>query len=214
MASMSDKVNDLFQRSEWERARQLLEKARDKNPASHWVLTQLGVTYYEQRRYEEARQLFAASLELVDDCPLTLWHLAGALDALGKPARAKRILEWLLECNISPEQDPCWESKEWSDALKADCVYRLGLCFEKQGAKRKAEQCYRQYLNLLLLGIEGVYSTDEVARRIQRLHSSDRNGQAKMELRKAVAATLSASRDAQRRKTRAAAPKSTRELVE
>jgi hypothetical protein len=190
---LSEKINELFHRCKWEAARKLLEAERDKNPDDHWVLTQLGVTFYEQRRYEEALQLFLESLKIVPDCPLTLWNLAGTLDALGKTTQAIHIYTWLLESNVSPEQDACWESKEWAEALKADCVYRLGVCFRHQGKKQKAEHCFRQYLNLLLAGIDGSYSTEDVMREIRGLHDTGKNGGAASELRKVVSSTLQAS---------------------
>jgi len=170
------------------------------------VLTQLGVIFYEQRRYQEALELFLTSRRIVSDCPLTLWNLAGALDALGKSAQAVRIYTWLLDSKKSPEEDPCWESKEWTDALKTDCVYRLGLCFQHMGKKHKAEQCYRQYLDLLLVGIEGSYSAEDVMRKIRGLHDAGRNGGADRELRKAVHATLQASGIEARRGRRNAPP--------
>jgi tetratricopeptide (TPR) repeat protein len=98
---------------------------------------------------------FQAALAIVPDCPLALWNLAGTLDALGKPAEAIPLYTWLLESDKSPEEDPCWESREWTESLKADCVYRLGVCFEHLGQVEKAEECYRQYLNLLLSRIRG-----------------------------------------------------------
>jgi tetratricopeptide (TPR) repeat protein len=167
----------------------LLEKEREKDPENHWLVTQLGVTFYEQRRYEDAVELFLASRQIVPDCPLTLWNLAGTLDSLGKRKEAIRIYNWLLQDKTSPEDDSCWESKEWAAALKADCVYRLGVCLEHLGKKQKAEQCYREYLNILLIGIQGTYSVDDVTKQIRRLHG---NGKAGMErlLRKAVSATL------------------------
>ena len=78
----------------------------------------------------------------------------------------------LLKANTSPDKDPCWESKEWADALKADCMYRLGLCFEHLGTREVAEHCYLQYMNLLATGIEGAYSVDDVLARIRRLSSN------------------------------------------
>ena len=45
MANFSDKINDLFRRRQWEKARELLEKEREKAPENHWLLTQLGVTF-------------------------------------------------------------------------------------------------------------------------------------------------------------------------
>ena len=171
MSTLSDKVNLLFRQEKWAKARKLLEGEREKAPTNHWVLTQLGVTLYEEHRYEEALQLFLASLELVDDCPLTLWNVAGALDSLDRHDEAVAIYTRLLEANISPDKDPCWESKEWADALKADCVYRLGLCFEHLGKREVAEHCYLQYMNLLATGIEGMYSVDDVLGKIRRLSS-------------------------------------------
>src|SRR5437867_3450047 len=95
--NFSDKIDDLFQRGQWEAARKQLEAERQKDPANHWLLTQLGVTFYEQERYEKALELFQASRELMANCPLTLWNLAGTLDALGKHSAAARIYTWLLE---------------------------------------------------------------------------------------------------------------------
>ena len=203
---LNGKIDDLFERGEWHKARELLEKQRAKEPDNHWVLTQLGVTFYEQRRYAEALELFLASLRIVPDCPLTLWNLAGALDALGKSAAAVPIYIWLLESKKAPEEDPCWESQEWADALKADCVYRLGVCFQHLGKKRKAEQCYRQYLDLLLAGVEGLYSVEDVTRKIRGLHGANHHVGMKPELRKAVRSTLQALGIGPRKSRRNAPP--------
>ena len=138
-------IDGLVQRGRWAQARKLLERELERDPENHWLLTQLGVTFYEEQRYDEALVLFAAALEIVPDCPLTLWNIAGSLDALGKSARAVPIYTWILRSGKTPDDDPCWESKAWTDSLKADAVYRLGACFEHMGKKHKAEQCYMQY---------------------------------------------------------------------
>src|SRR5262249_34422721 len=151
------------------------------------ILTQLGVTFYEEHRYDEALNLFLESLRIVPDCPLTLWNLAGTLDALGQPAQGLRIYTWLLRSKKTPEDDPCWESQEWSDALKTDCVYRLGVCFKHLGQKKKAEGCFHQYLNLISTGIEGTYSIEDVRREIQGLHGTRSRMAVQGEFRKAVA---------------------------
>jgi tetratricopeptide (TPR) repeat protein len=194
----NDRINELLEREKWNKARRLLEDERDRAPDDHWVLTQLGVTYYEKRRYKKALQLFLASRKIVPDCPLTLWNLAGALDALGKAAKAIEIYAGLLKSNTTAKEDPCWESKEWTDALKADCVYRLGVCFQHLGRLRKAEQCYRQYLNLLLAGIEGSYSIEAVTSKIRGAHGNGKNGVTGRELQSAIAATLQATGSSRR----------------
>ena len=99
---LSKRINSLFRRNAWEAARKLLEAERKKKPEDHWVLTQLGVTFYEEKRYRDALELFKKSLAIVNDCPLTLWNLAGALDALGNHSQAKEIYIWLLQAKTSP----------------------------------------------------------------------------------------------------------------
>ena len=190
---LTSKIDDLFRREKWQEARRLLERKREETPNDHWVLTQLGVTFYEQRRYEDALQLFLASRKIVRDCPLTLWNLAGTLDSLENYADAMRIYVWLYLNKTSPDADPCWESKEWADALKTDCVYRIGVCFQHLGKKREAEDCYRQYLDLLSVGIEGAYSIEDVKRQIRDLYGEGRTSAVESEVRRAVNATLRAS---------------------
>jgi tetratricopeptide (TPR) repeat protein len=186
----NDTIDDLFEREKWKEARKLLQEASKKDPESHWMLTQLGVTYYEQRRYEEALERFLASLGLDAECPLTLWHLAGTLDALGKHTAAIEIFTWLLETNRSPAKYSCWESPAWADKLKTDCLYRLGVCFRHLGKKKNAEHCYRQYLNLVLIGANGMYSIEDVARNIRRLHGAAKHRAPRGEIRKAVNTAL------------------------
>jgi tetratricopeptide (TPR) repeat protein len=167
--AVNDRVNDLFQKDRWIAARKLLEKELAKDPENHWLLTQIGVTLYEQRRYQQALRLFQRSRKILDDCPLTLWNLAGTLDALGKPAEAARIFTRLLNSKVSPEEDPCWESKAWTQALKTDCLYRLGVCYQHLGKKRKAEHYLREYIDLLLMGVNGSYSLDDVEGHLRAL---------------------------------------------
>ncbi len=168
----SKRVAELLQAENWTEARALLQKELEKDPANHWLLTQIGVTFYEQRQYKAALKIFLDSYRILDDCPLTLWNLAGTFDALGEVKKAIAIYTWLLESDKSPADDSCWESKEWTDRLKTDCVFRLGICFQKLGKQSVALDCFRQYLNLLSIGIDGLYSAEDVMKRIHGLSST------------------------------------------
>jgi tetratricopeptide (TPR) repeat protein len=170
--NFSDDINRLFRQDDWEEARRLLENARENDPMNHWLLTQLGVTFYEQKKYMDALRLFLASQKIVEECPLTLWNLAGTFDSLGDHMRAVGIYTWILRSKKSVKDDPCWESKQWSDALKTDAVYRIGCCFQSLGKKKKAEQCFRNYLDLLSIGIQGTYPAEDAIKKILSLHSS------------------------------------------
>ena len=204
---LSSKINDLFRREKWDEARTILERERERNPQSHWVLTQLGVTFYEQYRYEDALGLFLASLNIKDDCPLTLWNLAGALDALGRTGEAIQIYSWLLQSNRTSDDDPCWESTERTDALKSDCVFRIGVCLRHLGKKQEAERWLREYVNILLGGISGIYSLEDVGEELQKLHAPRKKDPAHSELRRIVRSTLKQSGLEQLKGGRNAPPK-------
>jgi tetratricopeptide (TPR) repeat protein len=171
MASVSigDQINDFIENEQWVKARALIEKELKREPDSHWLLTQLAETYYEQRLYKKALGPLLKSLDIVADCPLTLWHLAGTLDALGYYTGALRIFTWLLESQKTSSDDPCWESAAWTDALKTDCVYRIGICLQHLGRMDKAEACFRRYVNLLLVGAAGAYPIGDAMDRIREL---------------------------------------------
>jgi tetratricopeptide (TPR) repeat protein len=192
-SKQDDQINALFRSGKWQRARAILEAERERDPSSHWVLTQLGVTFYEQRRYREALELFRASLEIVPDCPLTLWNVAGALDALGKSGEAIDIYKWLIESKTTPKQDPCWESEDWSLSLKTDCFFRLGTCFQRLRKQEKAQECFEEYLHLLSIGAHGSYSLEEVQKKMRALLDGSKPADAKRAIRKAINATFGSS---------------------
>jgi tetratricopeptide (TPR) repeat protein len=174
--SAGERINDLIMDEQWGKARALIQRELAREPESHWLLNQLAETYYEQRQYKRALRLLLKSLETVPDCPMTLWHLAGTLDALGDHTIALRIFTWILEAKTTAQEDPCWESAEWTDALKTDCVYRIGVCFKHLHRKPKAEESFRRYVDLLLAGAEASYSIEEAMREIRRLGGTKRGG--------------------------------------
>ena len=178
---INEAINRLLAREKWSKARQLLENEREKSPDSHWVLTQLAVTYYEEKRYKEALSLLVSSIEIKNDCPLTLWNLAGTLDALRRYNEARGIFLWILKSSISAKSDPCWESDAWTASLKADCVFRLGEVATHQGNKSLAERFYRDYIDLWLAGIKGSYPIEEVAHDVQQSRGSHTPDGAKSE---------------------------------
>ena len=189
-ASITSQIAELLDREEWRKARKLLELEREESPGDHWVLTQLGVTYYEQFQYEEALKLFLASIAILSTCPLTLWNLAGTLDALGNHAEAADVYTWLLQARRTAKQDPCWQSKKWTDALKTDCFYRLGTSLRHLGKTRESELCLWRYIELVVAGNEGAYSIEKAVAQIKQLHPEKRNSVVEGEFRKVILSTL------------------------
>ena len=118
VSKIGDRVNDLFDREDWPIAEKILVAERKTFPNDHWVVTQLGVSIYEQQRYEEALETFRASESILPSCPLTRWNLAGALGALDHCEDAIRYYVGLIEDPATPRKDPCWESETWARTLK------------------------------------------------------------------------------------------------
>ena len=97
------------------------------------MLTQLGVTFYEQHKYEDALSSFSHRETSWTIAPSRFGTTLAHWTRLENTLEAIEIFTWLLQSNKSPDDDPCWESKEWTDGLKTDCVYRLGVCFKHLG---------------------------------------------------------------------------------
>ena len=66
----------------------------------------------------------------------------------------------------TPADDSCWESETWTKSLKTDCVYRVGICFQRMERWEAAKRCFREYINLLLAGMNGSYRLEVAADRI------------------------------------------------
>lgn len=167
-------LETLLDQERWSQARELIEIQLQSQPDNHWLLTQLASTYYEERQYRKSLSILKKSLSIVDDCPLTLWHFAGALSALGKHADAIACYKALIQSKVTAEDDPCWESEEWSRSLKADCLYRLGECYHKTKKYSLADRCLRRYIDLRLLGVEGIYSIDDAAQQIRKINGKSK----------------------------------------
>ncbi len=177
-AKVGARIDNLINAERWEEARTLIEKALKKEPENHWLWTQLGETYYEQGEYKKALETLLKSRDILPDCPLTLWHLAGTLDVLGDHPGAIRLYTWLLRSKRTPEDDPCWESEEWTDTLKTDCIFRMGICFKHLKKNKQAAHCFRKYIDISLLGIEGSYPIEEARKHIQELNEGERDAAA------------------------------------
>ena len=175
-AKIGERIETLIMEEDWPRARKLILKELAATPEDHWLITRLGLTYYEERDYRMALQLYEKSFQILSDCPLTIWNLAGALDMLGKSSQAAGYYRWIIDSKTRYEDDSCWESREWTESMKASSVYRLAGCEKDLGHKSKAIELYRSYIELLVNGVEGVYSFDDVKAKIQKLQPAETNG--------------------------------------
>lgn len=128
--TLSQRINDFFDRGAWRDARQAILRALKRQPHDHWLLSRLSTTFYEERNYQEALEYAREAARIDPTCPLVLWDFAGALDAVGDKEGAIKVYRKLLARGIAGiANDKCGEGAEWAASLIADCKIRTAACY-------------------------------------------------------------------------------------
>ena len=127
---MTSKIETLIAAEDWPRARKAVREELRSSPNNHWLLTRLGLTYYEERRYKLSLKYSLRALAQMPNCPLALWDYAGTLEMLDQTQDALTIFQRLVRRGI-PEITfgDCGEGLAWARGLIADCHYRLAHCY-------------------------------------------------------------------------------------
>ena len=159
---MSKEIEELIDAENWKGARQLIRAALRKEPDSHWLLTRLGLTYYEERNYEKALFYEAQALRLAPRCPLVLWDYAGTLDMLGQNRKSIAFIESCKRGVDKIANGECGEGMAWARGLVADCLCRIAKCYEKLGEQKKALSYYVRHLERRGPGSRSIYPIGEV----------------------------------------------------
>ena len=164
---MSRKIEASIKRSDWPGTRRLVRAALRKNPESHWLVSRLSLTYYEEQDYARSLILSQRAFDLAPDCPLVLWDLAGTFDLLERYKEAMAIYRRLLRRGVKAVAfDDCGEGIPWARGLLADCWYRLACCQKKQGRRVRAIQCFEKHLALRGPGCRSIYRLRDVRREL------------------------------------------------
>jgi tetratricopeptide (TPR) repeat protein len=104
---MSKEIEKLIAAKDWKDARKLIRAALRKKPDSHWLLTRLGLTYYEEYNYEKALFYSGQALELAPNCPLVMKCANGSGKSLAKGSTRSVSGTGLPKIN-SDEWKSCW----------------------------------------------------------------------------------------------------------
>src|ERR1700722_16479923 len=142
-------ISSYFEAENWTGARKVIKSQLKEAPNDHWLLTRLSTTYYEERDYKEALRWAKRAHEIVPDCPLVLWDLAGAYDMGGMPSEAIKYYERILKKGSrgieAMAADECAEGPAWALSLVIDTIYRASLCLKKLGCKEAALELMKNY---------------------------------------------------------------------
>jgi tetratricopeptide (TPR) repeat protein len=170
---VSKEIEKHIESENWQGARKLIRAALRKKPNSHWLVTRLGLTYYEERKYKKALVYEEQALALAPHCPLVLWDYAGTLDMLGQTKQAINIYNKLVRRGVNKiAYGDCGEGLSWARGLVADCLYRLANCYEMLGQNKKALDYYMQHLSYRGSGCRSIYQIREVKERVKNLQLS------------------------------------------
>lgn len=154
----SRRIASLLDKECWPAARKVILQELEHDPANHWLLTRLSLTFYEQREYKKALSYVKRALALRPDCPLVLWDYAGTLAMLGKTKAALNVYQKLIDRGVeSIAYDECGEGLDWAMQLLNDCHYRMARCYEFLGDKKAAQLSYLKYLHNRSHGVGSIY---------------------------------------------------------
>jgi tetratricopeptide (TPR) repeat protein len=148
---------------DWVGARRVIEAALRRNPRDHWLLSRLALTYYEERKYEQALHWDAMALQEAPYCPLAIWGYAGSLDMLGRYGEALSLYRGLLSWGEEElAHGDCGEGIRHARSLVADCHYRIARIWEKKRQWKRAVAEYEIHLSRRKDGCGSIYRIRDV----------------------------------------------------
>jgi tetratricopeptide (TPR) repeat protein len=126
--------NRLCKEKKWDKARLLLLEWLKDEPDDHWLLTNIGETYFEEKNYTKALEYEQEALKLHPYCPLVLWDYANSLDMLERYEDAIPIYKKLIKRGVKRiAYGKCGEGISSARMLVNDCRYNLGLVYATLG---------------------------------------------------------------------------------
>ena len=163
-------IEKAIARDEWVRARRLIRAALSREPDSHWLLSRLALTYYEQRQYHKALNYEIRALQIEPYCPLAIWGYAGTLDMLERDKEALEIYRWLIswgEDELAYGQ--CGEGIQRARSLIVDCFYRIAGILQCIGQHQMALRFYKEHLSRRTRGTRSIYPLKAVKSEMKAL---------------------------------------------
>ncbi|HXJ34697.1 MAG TPA: tetratricopeptide repeat protein [Candidatus Eisenbacteria bacterium] len=156
-------VERLIRGGKWVAARNAIEKKLQVEPDNHWLLTRLGLTYYELRDYAASLPYCERALALAPRCPLVLWDYAGTLQMLGRHREAVEVYRGLIRRGAKRiAHGRCGEGLARARGLIADCHYRLADSLKALGRSDDALAEFTKHLDLRGPGCLSIYKLEKV----------------------------------------------------
>jgi len=124
------RLDNYLMNERWQEARHILKRELKKNPNSHWLLTRIGTTYYQENKYKKALDYIEHAYEIDKYCPLVRWELAGVHEMLGHNTKAVILYKGIIKQGTKKvAHSNCGEGIRWSRAIINDCRFCLGSIY-------------------------------------------------------------------------------------
>ena len=167
---MSKAIEAAIRREKSGKARQLIRRELKRKARVHWLITRLGLTYYEERAYSTSLSYSRKALKLASHCPLVLWDYAGALQMLGRHRMALRVYRELLSRSVEEiAYEECGEGRGWARGVIADCLYRQAHSYKESKKEKTAIKSYRKHLDMRGPGCRSIYPIRIVRKELSEL---------------------------------------------
>jgi len=160
-------INRLSKEEKWAEARAyILEWLKDE-PDSHWLITKLSGTYYEERNYEKALEYVEQALRVAPRCPLVLWDYATTLDMLERNKDALRVYKSLIRRGVDRiAHGECDVGIRWARSLVNDCRYRLGRIYASMGNFHLASKYMEAHIANRSRNCPSIYNVRDVKKKL------------------------------------------------
>lgn len=164
------KFDALLRAERWEDLEDHLREIIREDPKNHWAVTNIAMACNEQRRYREAKEWSDLAYGLDPRCPLVRWDRACIYAHLGDAQRAIAFWESIVQTSEREiQENPCWESAEWTKRMLADCWYRLCIAYLREWRFPESEDAQERYKKLVALGAPSIYTPHELDHALERI---------------------------------------------
>ncbi len=168
-------IEQLVNRKQWGKVRIQVQEELISAPTDHWLWMTLGLSYYEQKHYEKALECSKRAVELQPDCPLALWHYAGALFMSGREDAAIAIWTILLDMDVEKvAYGECGEGMDWALQLLNDVHFRMGRFFQWKENPDRARTSFEKYMHNRRHGVNSLYDRKVAQDYLDSLSSAQR----------------------------------------
>lgn len=163
-------IERFLEHKQWSKARAAIQECLVFHPTDHWLWMHLGLTYFEQKKYEQALKCCEHALRLASECPLAKWHYAGCLSMVGRDQEALTMWQTLLDADVEEiAHGQHGEGMDWALQLVNDVHFRMGSCRQALKEWDAAQESLQKYVHNRQHGVGSLYELKTALRRLEQI---------------------------------------------